>query len=160
MVRTSALLALALTGSAVASYDSNLNYRSPSIREHHDHLGIDLETVRARHLTKRSEAPYDPTSLRFTHGVASGDPYADSVILWTRVAPDDDASDSQVPVTGPVGLYNHDMETYVSRSAHPVCVEWRVFAQKNSTQAVDKGEVWTSSDVDWTVKVCIGRRSW
>lgn len=153
MVRTSPLLLLALTGSALASYDSNLNYRSPSIRSHHDNLGIDLDAVRARHLAKRSEPPYDPRTLKFTHGVASGDPYPDSVILWTRVAPSEEASQSEVTVTGPVGLYDHDNEAYVSRSAHPVCVEWRIFQEKDSTEAVDQGEVWTSSDVDWTVKV-------
>lgn len=70
------------------------------------------------------------------------------------MAPSEEASQSEVTVTGPVGLYDHDNEAYVSRSAHPVCVEWKVFQEENSTTAVDRGEVWTSSDVDWTVKVC------
>ncbi len=33
-----------------------------------------------------------PASL-FTHGIASGDPLADSLILWTRVTPDDDTAE-------------------------------------------------------------------
>jgi hypothetical protein len=28
-----------------------------------------------------------PSGLGFNHGVASGDPYVDSVILWTRITP-------------------------------------------------------------------------
>lgn len=77
---------LALSLQALASYDGNLNYRSPSLR--HGGLGVDVELVKTRSLTKRDESPaYRPSDLNFTHGVASGDPYPNSVILWTRVAP-------------------------------------------------------------------------
>ena len=39
---------------------------------------------------EKSETPPKPYegSVRFDHGVASGDPLHDSIILWTRVTPD------------------------------------------------------------------------
>ncbi len=51
--------------------------------------------------TKPAETPAGPP-VTFTHGVASGDPYAESVVLWTRVLPDDSAR--QVSVTWEVAL--------------------------------------------------------
>ncbi|NBV75866.1 MAG: hypothetical protein EBR59_07895, partial [Methylococcaceae bacterium] len=42
----------------------------------HDPLLLDLKLGRST-----------PAGLSFNHGVASGDPYADSVILWTRITP-------------------------------------------------------------------------
>lgn len=41
--------------------------------------------------------PYEG-KVSFDHGVASGDPMSDSVILWTRVTPEDDAA-GDIPVT-------------------------------------------------------------
>lgn len=76
---------------ASASWTKNLNYRSPS--EHHPFMGIAIhKVVRRSDLTTR----FDPGQLNFTHGVASGDPYHNSVILWTRCSPvyDDDKSNS------------------------------------------------------------------
>ncbi|KAK5164461.1 Sphingolipid C4-hydroxylase sur2 [Saxophila tyrrhenica] len=71
------LAALTLSASAAASYVRNLNYNSPSIN--HPGLGISLHKVNKRNtLGKR----FDASSLNFTHSVASGDPYSDSVILW------------------------------------------------------------------------------
>lgn len=71
------LLALALSAAvSTASYTKNLNYRSPS--EHHPFMGIAIhKVVRRNNLT----CPFEPSQLNFTHGVASGDPYPDSVIL-------------------------------------------------------------------------------
>ena len=37
--------------------------------------------------------------LKFLHGIASGDPTTDSVILWTRVTPDDTAYSDAVTVS-------------------------------------------------------------
>ncbi|OJJ89210.1 alkaline phosphatase D family protein [Aspergillus glaucus CBS 516.65] len=142
---------LALSSQALASYTGNLNYRSPSLR--HARLGIDLEKVTARSLSKRDEAPYEPSQLNFTHGVASGDPYADSVVLWTRVAPSMESDESDVTVSGDVPLYDHETEGYVRASAHPVCVKYRVFDEEGKKKVVDQGTVWTSSDIDYTVKV-------
>jgi len=77
------LALLAAAGTTTAKYTSNLNYRSPS--EHHPFLGISIFKV------VRRNNPHGPkfvpaANINFTHGVASGDPYAHSVILWTRAA--------------------------------------------------------------------------
>ena len=156
MVTTTALgllSLLSLAAPSLASYSVNLNYRSPSLNKDHINLGIDTAKITRRSLVKRSEPPYAPSQLSFTHSVASGDPYADSVILWTRVAPSLNASSSEVPVSGDVPLYNHDNEKYAKASAHPICVEYRVFEDEEATSVVDQGRVFTSSDVDYTVKV-------
>ena len=57
-------------------------------------------------------------------------------------------------VTGYAPLYDHDNEKYVQVSKAPVCVEYKVALDKNLTSTVDSGKVYTSSDVDFTVKVC------
>lgn len=144
---------LALSLQALASYDGNLNYRSPSLR--HGGLGVDVELVKTRSLTKRDESPaYRPSDLNFTHGVASGDPYPNSVILWTRVAPSLESDDSNVTVSGNVPLYNHDRETYIQQSPHPICVDYHVFSDKDAKQVVDQGKAYTTSDIDYTIKAC------
>ncbi|EKF76087.1 twin-arginine translocation pathway signal [Alcanivorax hongdengensis A-11-3] len=43
--------------------------------------------------------PEEAPRVRFEHGVASGDPLADRVILWTRVTPQGEDSDIAVTVT-------------------------------------------------------------
>lgn len=74
MLRSTALLASIAVVSA--DWTGNVNYGSPS---HNHNLGISLPKVRKRH----EDAQYMNASiLSFTHGVASGDPYHDSVILW------------------------------------------------------------------------------
>jgi alkaline phosphatase D len=139
---------LPLAAVASASWSKNLNYRSPS--EHHPALGISIHKV-----VKRNDpaASYPASSLNFTHGVASGDPYPDSVILWTRVAPQSDNSQSNLTVTGYAPLFDHDNEKYVQVSRSPICVEYKVYDSKNCSTTVDSGKVYTSSDVDFTVKV-------
>ncbi|GAB1194196.1 hypothetical protein APSETT444_003437 [Aspergillus pseudonomiae] len=152
MVYTSTLLSLlALSTGTWASYNANLNYRSPSTR--HTGMGINIDSVHRRSLAKRDEAPFHPSQLNFTHGVASGDPYADSVILWTRVAPSLEADRSNVTVSGTVGLYNHDTEPYIKASAHPICVDYQVYEDKEGQRVVDKGRAYTTSDIDYTLKV-------
>lgn len=116
-------------------------------------MGINIDSVHRRSLAKRDEAPFHPSQLNFTHGVASGDPYADSVILWTRVAPSLEADRSNVTVSGTVGLYNHDTESYIKASAHPICVDYRVYEDKEGRRVVDKGRAYTTSDIDYTLKV-------
>lgn len=120
----------------------------------HPRMGIDLEKVEARSLAKRDQAPYDPSELKFTHSVASGDPYADSVILWTRIAPSMEADDSDVTVTGSVPLYNHETQPYIDASPHPICVEYKVYADEEAKKVVQHGKAYTTSDIDFTVKVC------
>lgn len=64
-------------------------------------------------------------TVSFDHGVASGDPLSDGVVLWTRVTPSIDA---------------------------PVWVVWQVFADMALTEQVAGGGVQTSSARDYTVK--------
>lgn len=66
----------------------------------------------------------------FAHGVASGDPLATRVVLWTRVSP-------------PAG----DTETGT------IDVQWRVAHDEAMTRTVARGTVQTSALHDFTVKV-------
>jgi alkaline phosphatase D len=146
----SSLIALFSLATAVtANYDGNLNYHSPSRR--HPSLGIDVPKLVKRSLRTRSS--WDPSALNFTHGVASGDPYPESVILWTRISPTLENDRSNKTVEGTVPLYNHDTETYIKASSNPICVEYKVGNDQNFTTVVDKGTAYTTSDIDYTVKV-------
>ena len=63
---------------AYASYGRNLNYRSPS--HHHAGLGISIRKV-----VKRSNPSerVDPSTLNFTHGIASGGMLP--LLVWMRL---------------------------------------------------------------------------
>lgn len=143
----------ALAATAFASYGANLNYRSPSLS--HPALGISINKVVKRH---DLSARFDPSHLNFTHGVASGDPYPTSVIIWTRCAPStDDVNDNStvsgyVPVYNPVPIYNGTDGTNPPSNA-PVCLEYKVASDKALTNVVDQGMAYTSSDVDYTLKI-------
>jgi len=67
------------------------------------------------------------TAAEFRHGVASGDPLSDRVILWTRVTPA--AGASEVPV------------------------EWSVATDPQLAAVVASGSFTTNADRDFTVKV-------
>ncbi|KAH7128310.1 phosphodiesterase/alkaline phosphatase D precursor [Dendryphion nanum] len=143
------ILLLSLILSCVgASWTKSINYRSPS--EHHPSLGISIHKVVKRN---DPQIQWDPTKLNFTHGVASGDPHPDSVILWTRVSPTSDNDISNVTVSGYAKLFDHDNEQYVAVSKAPICVEYKVALDQNLTNVADFGKVYTSSDVDYTIKV-------
>jgi alkaline phosphatase D len=63
----------------------------------------------------------------FYHGVASGDPLDDAVIIWTRVTPQDFGS--------------------------PVAVEWRMATDTSMSNIVNSGSLLTDNTKDFTVKV-------
>jgi alkaline phosphatase D len=67
-------------------------------------------------------------AIDFLHGVASGDPLADRVILWTRVT----------PRAGARG---------------PVAVRWQVAAALDFAEIIAAGELVTGAARDYTVKV-------
>lgn len=146
---------LSFVGVAAASFANNLNYRSPS--HNHPSLGISIHKVNKRNDPSTS---YAPDKLNFTHGVASGDPYPDSVILWTRCAPMfDDVNDNStvsgyVPLYNPVHIYN-DTDQYKPVSTAPICVSYKVATDQALSKVVDSGTAYTSSDVDYTLKVCL-----
>ncbi|OUJ24441.1 alkaline phosphatase D family protein [Corynebacterium kefirresidentii] len=70
----------------------------------------------------------------FLHGVASGDPIPDSVILWTRVTPEADA----MPGSG---------------LGEATRVEWEIAKDEGFGDIVKKGEVTTDANQDHTVHV-------
>lgn len=80
-----------------------------------------------RIVKKQSDVlPFDPALKPFYHGVASGDPLPDRVILWTRITPDVDG---------------------------PVQVSWVIARDPACIQVVNSGTVTTSQDKDYTVKI-------
>jgi len=144
---------VALAGAAAASYARNINYGSPS--HNHPSLGISINKVNRRN---GGSPPYNATGLNFTHGVASGDPYPNSVILWTRCAPMQDNVNSNKTVSGYVPLYNpvpiyNDTDEHKPVSTAPVYVSYKVATDKALTKVVNSGTAYTSSDVDYTLKV-------
>jgi len=75
------------------------------------------------------------------------------VILWTRAAPSADDDKSNITVSGYVPLYSHETEEYVKASKAPVCVNYKVATDAAMKHCVDQGTAYTSSDIDFTVKV-------
>ena len=139
-----------LVGSASASYTGNLNYRSPSLV--HPGLGLPNQKISKR---AYAESPWKASELNFTHAVASGDPYDDSVILWTRAAPSMENDKSNVTVGGYVELFTHATDKFVQDSEDTVCVDWEIYTKTDNKkgEVASKGRVYTSSEIDFTVKV-------
>lgn len=76
-------------------------------------------------ISQRSDV--DPELAPFYHGVASGDPLSDRVIIWTRYTPD--------------------------TSANPVTIDWEVATDTGFSNVVQNGSFGTDATRDWTVKV-------
>ncbi|MGH8447314.1 MAG: alkaline phosphatase D family protein [Solimonas sp.] len=70
----------------------------------------------------------DVDAASFTHGIASGDPFADAVMLWTRAQPADAAAKS-------------------------TRIRYLVARDPALTQIVTSGTVATGADSDWTAKL-------
>jgi len=86
-------------------------------------MSASLGVLALRGFSVQAEAP-----LHFTHGVASGDPLSDRVILWTRALP--------------------------GGGAHgEVEVRWEVAADEGFNRIVTWGTTQTSAERDYTVKV-------
>ena len=73
-----------------------------------------------------TEVHYDQSLFPFYHGVASGDPLADAVILWTRITPPNNM---------------------------PIEVNWEVSQSNKFDEITLSGSVTTDSTSDFTVKV-------
>ncbi|MBL7778398.1 MAG: alkaline phosphatase D family protein [Chitinophagales bacterium] len=69
----------------------------------------------------------NPDMYPFYHGVASGDPQANSVIIWSRIT----------------------LDSLITSAS----VGWEIFADVNLSQAVQNGVAGTDSSVDYTIKV-------
>jgi alkaline phosphatase D len=74
------------------------------------------------------QAAHYSGSASFEHGVASGDPHTDSVLLWTRVTPK-------------------------SAAAGAIPVAWEIASDASFKHAVGRGVFATHADRDFTVKV-------
>jgi len=84
-------------------------------------------------LLVRAQRESDDGQRLFRHGVASGDPLSDRVILWTRVTPPS------------------------SRSAtSPLAVRWQIATDERMTDVVGRGTVDAALERDFTVKVDAG----
>lgn len=69
----------------------------------------------------------DKIKVEFNHGVASGDPLRDSIILWTRATPSDLSVQLQV--------------------------DWEISEEKSFSKIVNQGRVLTKASDDFTIKV-------
>lgn len=76
----------------------------------------------------------------FGYGVASGDPTADAVVIWTRATP-------------PPARRGGPVATPGSGLGAPLRVRWEVARDRDFDQIVDHGTVVTSARSDHTVKV-------
>ncbi|NJC71488.1 twin-arginine translocation signal domain-containing protein [Planosporangium thailandense] len=79
-------------------------------------------------------SPAHAATTVFQHGVASGDPLPDGILLWTRVTPTDESRPGSG--LGPV-----------------VAVEWHVATDPGFAAVVRSGTVSTGPDRDHTVKI-------
>ncbi len=70
----------------------------------------------------------NPDWAPFYHGVASGDPLEDRVIIWTRITPD-------------------------TMNSGPIDVQWKVATDPELDDIVQEGTFTTDADRDFTVKV-------
>ena len=83
---------------------------------------LGLSAIATRGYTANADA-----AARFTHGVASGDPLSDRVILWTRVIP--------------------------QKANDTLTVFWQVATDQGFARVVASGQTTVSADSDYTVKV-------
>ncbi|WP_343642942.1 alkaline phosphatase D family protein [Roseateles sp.] len=81
----------------------------------------------------------EPLNVRFTHGVASGDPLGDRVILWTRVLPQH---------AGDAGEGGRRW-----RSLPDVPVQWEIAEDESFSQVVGQGSWVATRSNDFCVKV-------
>lgn len=90
------------------------------------HLAENVMVIQAKRKVGAQLTALDSSLRPFYHGVASGDPLSDRVILWTRVTPTVDA---------------------------PVTVRWYVATDTAMSTIVTSGTFTTSQSRDYTVKV-------
>jgi alkaline phosphatase D len=95
-------------------------------------MGVQSINHSRRHAYKSEQAdslPFNPNYAPFYHGIASGDPLSDRVVIWTRVTPTND---------------------------EPVLVSWQIATDPAMTNIIQNGEVQTDNSRDYTVKVDVG----
>jgi alkaline phosphatase D len=82
---------------------------------------------------RAQQSAADSASRLFRHGVASGDPLTDRVMLWTRVSPPETRS-----------------------ATAPIEVAWQIASDEGLTQVVARGTAPAAEERDYTVKVDAG----
>ncbi|WP_230658144.1 alkaline phosphatase D family protein [Psychrobacter sp. I-STPA10] len=95
--------------------------------------GLSLGMVGCHHDNKHStQSITSDNVVSFEHGIASGDPLADKVILWTRVTPVIKASEAK---------------------PSEIKVQWQIAEDAKMSKVVNQGSVTTTARQDYTVKV-------
>jgi alkaline phosphatase D len=87
----------------------------------------------------------------FLHGVASGDPLSDRVILWTRVTPDEQMLDTLAELES--GARRSAEARAQLAQARRIPVSWEVATDAACRNVIGRGIVVTNADRDYTVKV-------
>ena len=90
-------------------------------------LGI-ISNVISQGVLNSQREKLEPYLYPFYHGVASGDPLTDAVVLWTRFTDDTFSLDS-------------------------VKIEWRIATDTSMINVVNSGYGYTNENKDWTFKV-------
>lgn len=88
------------------------------------------------------------SASRFLHGVASGDPGPDRVILWTRVTPPD--LNAQPSTAQPSTVQPSAVQPV---TVQPVTVDWMVATDDSFAELVASGTVITGPERDFTINV-------
>nr|ADZ45344.1 alkaline phosphatase [Streptomyces sp. NRRL 30471] len=95
-------------------------------------LSLDAPSAHAKATRRRQGAAADRGPC-FVHGVASGDPLPDGVLLWSRVTPSPEAT----PGSG---------------KGEPVTVGWEIALDRHFDQVAAQGRIKASASGDHTVK--------
>lgn len=106
-----------------------------------DFLTASLALTAIPHAIRAQSAWVNPV---FRHGVASGDPLSDRVVLWTRVTPPFDSAQGR-PVDYAQGTPAGQTGT--------IDVEWMVARDPRMSRVVGRGSARTSAARDFTVKI-------
>jgi alkaline phosphatase D len=90
----------------------------------------------------------------FLHGVASGDPLATRVILWTRVTPDAVIEESRVQLEREAGRNREARQRLDELRNAPIV--WEISRDRHFRHVVAAGTALARADNDYTVKVDVG----
>lgn len=130
-----AVSALPQSASLPTHLESNRAYRSPSLTV--DALKVDTDAIFHAQDRRRWQDTYQG-NVTFPYGVASGDPYSTSVILW--------AMPRKLDLGG----------LYGGNAWPPICLQWVVAEQPDDfseASRVQNGYVQTTQDIQFSVKV-------
>lgn len=125
-MRTSFATVAMLAALGAACSDDEENVQAPIDAGTAD-MGVDAPDLGTPDSGEPDVGP-GPAAVTFVHGVASGDPLADRVVIWTRATP--------------VNVANVELD-----------IRWEVATDESFNSIVQQGMVTTSTSSDLTVKV-------